>query len=436
MILTVQQIADIIKDNPNQQLVAQGRAYSAQLRLHIHGDKLGQNMAVIDGYEKQALRDLRVKYTKSNKDLFARLGRPVDKVFTAKGGSVYYNLGQEKDKAARQLTADVRNGYSAKAWVENYWKPHYFDDPCGLIFMEIAPVETAKKLKNRGKPFAYPTYKSINSVFDYLPKGAGLEYIVFKVDNVEKRRAGIDPELEIYRVVDDAFDYYVRSDSNGITILPEHTFVNLFGEVPGMLNSDILNPNCEGAMLSIFDPVLELASQFLLKGSIKVTHDFLHGFPKYWEYADDCDACDGTKFKDGKECDACKGTGKRIMTRVSDAKLLNYPQRSDDPIVTPNVAGYASPDKIYWEIATSDLQMLEDLANFTLWGANQQARTQGMKTNQQGEQKTATEIVNEIKPQADRLHPISETAEKRDKFIRDSIIRIQLSPNYSGASIN
>jgi len=50
--------------------------------------------------------------------------------------------------------------------------------------------------------------------------------------------------------------------------------------------------------------------------------------------------------------------------------------------------------------------------------------------------KTATEVMDEIKPQADRLHPISEMAEKRHKFILDNIIRLQISIGYGGSSVN
>jgi hypothetical protein len=181
---------------------------------------------------------------------------------------------------------------------------------------------------------------------------------------------------------------------------------------------------------------MELANHFLLKGSIKITHEFLHGYPKYWEYADGCTDCGGTKYKDGHLCPSCKGTGKKLLLKVSDAKLLEYPDK-DTPIVAPDVAGYVSPDKTYYEIATNDLQLLEELMNVTLWGAQAKVQTQGMVTNQSGDTKTATEVMNDIKPQADRLNLISEMAEKRHKFILDAVVKINLSlPFYPGASVN
>lgn len=432
MILTEQQIKDIVKNNPNKALVTAGKLYSKKLRAHIYGENIDSDLGTIDGFEKPTLRALRVKYASSNKDLICRLIKPIDKVFSSKGGSVYYNLAN--DKKARQIAADIRSGYSIKQWIESFWKPHFLDDPNGFIFMEIAPPDLAIRLKAMGKNYVYPTYKSISCVYDYLPNGSNLEYIIFHVDNNEKKAAGIPQEQVIYRVVDDSKDYYVRQDGEEITILNQLSFDNLFMKVPAMLNSDIVNPNLNGNMLSLLDEILELANQFLLKGSIKVTHDFMHGFPKYWEYADSCDRCKGTGMIEGETCPDCKGTSKRLMTKVSDVKLLSYPQTKEDATVTPNVAGYVSPDKTYWEIATADLQLLEDLMNYTLWGANPMQKTQGMSTDKNA--KTATEIMSDVKPQSDRLHPITESAEKRHKFILDSAIQISINQNYQGATVN
>lgn len=436
MILSYEQIKSIILKNPNKELVVAGKKYNKTLRMHFYGEHLDAELTTIDGFEKESLRSLRVKYAKSNKDLTSRLMRPVDKVFSAKGGSLYYNLPEAQDKRARQLSADIRSGYSVNAWVKDFWKPHYMDDPYGLIFMEIAPTPVAARLKQQGKSFVYPTYKSITSIFDYLPNGSSLEYVVFNVDKNEKVKEGLNPDETIYRVVDDSFDYYVKCEGEEVTILTDHSFPNLFMYVPGMLNSDIPNPNRDGGVLSFFDEALELANEFLLKGSIKKTHDFMHGFPKYWEYADSCSKCNGTGFVEANECPQCKGSGKNIMTKVSDAKILNHPQTKEDPVITPNVAGYVSPDKTYWEISTTDLQMIEELMNYTLWGAGSSQKTQGMSTSQTGESKTATEIMTEIKPQSDRLNTISESAEKRHKFIIDAVIRLQITQNYGGASVN
>jgi hypothetical protein len=439
MILDQPQITDIIQNNPNKALIQHGIDLNKKLRMHIYGEGLDQNLEKYQGFEKDDLQKLRVKYTRSNKDLFARLGRPIDKVFSARGGSVYYNLPDAQDKRARLLTMDVRNGYSARKWVEMFWRPHFLDDPCGLLFLEILSETDAVKAKHQGRSYVYPTYKAISSVYDYLPKGTSLEYVVFTVSADEKKKAGLKDTDQIYRVVDDAMDYWVRKEDETVTILPSLSFKNFFGTVPAIINSDITDPQNDGCFLSLYDEVIELANHFLMKGSIKVTHDFLHGFPKYYEYADDCSTCNGTGWCDAEKCPDCKGTGKRAMTKVSDVKLLPFPKKDpgqEDIVVTPNVAGYISPDKTFYEIATSDIQLLEDLMTVTIWGTTSRVQTQGMSIANDAVAKTATEVMDSIKPQADRLNPISEMAEKRDKFIRDNVIRLQVVMNYAGASVN
>jgi hypothetical protein len=436
MILNQQQIANIILNNPQRDRVKKGCDYNKQLRLHIYGEGLDKQMTKIDGYEAEDLQKLRAKYARSNKDLFSRLGRPIDKVFSARGGSIYYNLSDVQDKTARALALNIRNGISIRKWVEMFWKPHFLDDPFGLVFLEILPEQEARLAMQQGRPFSYPTYKSISAVYDYLPKGSGLEYVVFQLSAKDKLAAGIDDKLTVFRVVDDAYDYFVSREDQSVQILSAFTIPNYFGEVPGQLNSDLISPKDEDCYLSLYDDVIELANHFMLKGSIKLTHEFLHGYPKYWEYADTCPVCNGTRMHEGDNCKACNGSGKKMMTRVSDAKLLEYPDK-DTPAVAPDVAGYVSPDKTYYEIATADLQMLEELMNITLWGSAPHAKpVQGMQTDQKGNTKTATEVMDDIKPQADRLNIISEMAEKRHKFILDAMIRLQVAQGYKGSSVN
>src|SRR5689334_6601990 len=145
MILTLPQIKAIIKDNPAKKIIIKGQEYSKKLRRHIYGEGLEEHIKAMkfEDYEKDKTRDLRAKYTRSNKDLFSRLGRPIDKVFSARGGSLYYNLSDEQDRKARVLSQNIRNGYSVRKWIETFWKPHMLDDPFGIIFMELMPQADA-----------------------------------------------------------------------------------------------------------------------------------------------------------------------------------------------------------------------------------------------------------------------------------------------------
>ena len=436
MILTESDIKKIILENPNKALIQAGRLYNKEMRKHLYGENLEAALLTIEGYEKESLRNLRVKYAKSNKDVFNRLSRPIDKVFSARGGSVYYNLPETQEKKARALAMDVKGGMSVSKWVNSHWTPHYKDDPYGITFIEIEEQQKAVLLYSKGKSAVYPTYKSIQCIYDYQPNGSTFEYIVFVVGNKDKVDAGFNPEDKVFRVVDDAMDYYVKQDGENVSIVTDKSIPNYFGYVPAIVNSDIPDPTREHGRLSIFDEILEVANNFLMKGSIKLTYEFLFAFPKYWQYAADCKKCNGTKYVGAEECTECKGTGKAINSFVSDSMHIKVPKDKDDAVITPDVAGYVTPPKDYYDISTHDLQLYEDMMHYTLWGASNIPKTAGTATDASGPTKTATEITNEIKPQSDRLEPISECAQKVHKFILDAVVKIQVNQSYPGASVN
>lgn len=431
MTLDEQSIKEIILNNPNKGLVQRGQEMNRKLRMHLYGENMDKYLEIIEGYEGKGLNSLRQRYAKSNKALFTRISRPIDKVFSAKGGSTYFNMSATSDAKAMQLVANVRDGYSSKRWVEHFWKAHYLDDPCGLIFMEIG----------NGKDYrpgtAYPTYKSIFTIYDYLPKGTKLEYVVFTLNKAQKRAEGLKEDDNVYRVVDDAFDYLVKRDGDSVEILRNHTFINYFFRVPAIVNSDIVDPQYDNVFLSMFDPAIEDAESYLLTGSIRIVHNLLHGYPKYWEYADDCAMCGGGGQYEAGDCPSCKGSGKNAMTKPSQAKLLNYPESKETPIVTPNVAGYVEPSETYHKISTEDLTALENTMYYTVWGVAGKVKTAGQSLGKDGEARTATEIVDDIQPLAARLAQISDSASRRIKFINDHVVMIGMNmPSYGGSSVN
>lgn len=436
MILTVPQLVDAVT-KPNKALIDVGVKYSKKMRMHINGTDIEKNVEQIQKLERPALYEVRKKYTTSNKPLFTRLSRPIDKIWSAKGGSIYYNLTEEQEKKAISLSNNVINGYSIKKWLEMYWLPHMLDDPFGVIFMEMLPRKEAVIARNENRSFVYPTYKSIGSIYSYKTKGSKFEYIIFELDAAEKTANNFPVDEKYYRVVDDAMDYLVKRTLDDVQVVGgDYSIPNYFGEVPAIRNSDLISPENEEAANSFFDSCVELADQFFLKGSIKNTHEFLHGFPKYAEFADDCPSCKGEGKKDGEECELCKGAGKVVMTNVAAIKAMNWPTKDDVPVMPKDAGGYIEPSKTYHDIATQGMAHLENMMVLTIWGKQGNIKTQGTSINKDGAAETATEIMNDIKPEADRLHVISSMAELRHKFILDFVIRLQVNINYTGSSVN
>jgi len=426
MQLSTSDVKTILQTNPQKKLVEYGQKKNKELRLHMYGDNLETTLTKIKSFENDLLIEVRRKYAKSNRDLMERLARPIDKVFSARGGSVYYNMSEALDKKASAAAANVRDGYSIKTWIETYWKQHWLDDPCGMMFLEVD-----------AKGRVYPTYKSISTVFDYLPKGAELDYIVFELSSNDKKAAGIDTDRKVYRVIDDLLDTYYELKGTDVSEIKSERFTNFFGKVPALLNSDFVDPTCEGSVNSLFASVIKLADDFLLTGSVRNLSKVRHGFPKYWEYGDACKECEGTGYKGAKDCEACSSTGRSAMIHAGDLKILETPGSKNDVVIAPNVAGFIAFPKDYFEISSTELQQLENLMTFTIWGKGSEIKTTGPTGTPETNVQTATQAVIEIKPEEARLMPISKSAEKRHKFFVDNQVKVQLlQSNYAGASVN
>jgi hypothetical protein len=436
MILSSEQLTKVIIENPNRDKVRSAREYNDLLRKHMYGDGLETSLTKIPGFEKQEIRDARAKYARSNKDLFSRLSRPIDKVFSAKGGSIYYNLAESQEKQARRLADSLVGGMSLRKWMEVHWRPHFLDDPAGLILVEILPQREAILAKQQNRSFVFPVYLRSKQVYDYLFNGTICEYLAVAVDKRQNASYGFDDNADLYRVIDDAYDYIVRRHDQSVEIVQQHTYPNIFRKVPAISNSDFQDPEGKKVFVSLFDDIIGLADDFLLDGSIKRVHKFMHGFPKYAEFADMCPTCNGSMLVEGEDCPSCKGSGRMAMVTPSSMKLLIYPEK-DEPVITPDqVAAYISPDKTYFEISAGEMLDLENAMSVTVWGTPSRLKTAGMSANGNGDIKTATEIVDELKPQSDRLLPISEAAERREKFILDLLILVQVNNNYGGCNLS
>lgn len=419
MILTPVQLLDVLTKNPNKDLLKFGSDQRKRARMHLYGVGMQYHLSMIEGFEKPWAQAIRVKYVQSNKDIFARLTKPVTKVFTARGGSSYYNLSPKENESASILDNNVFRDTSVKKWTQTYWKNRMMDDPMGVTFMEI---------DSTGR--TYPTFKCVDAIFDYQENNGRLEYIVFKLETKQKIQLGLEDKSVVYRVVDDAFDKIViledTQDAKSIREVDGQTFPNYFGFVPARINSYLPNPDGPGYITPLYW-VLDLADQYLMKISIRLTHELRHGFPKYWEFADDCIKCKGTGRIRGKDHAECQGTGKKLMTYVSDLKLLEYPTK-DTPAIKGAPGGYIEPSEIFWKIITQSLTELEDKMYQTLWGSKTTTKMKpgmGLSGAPNGSV-TATEVMDNRQPETEVLNDFSDAAEKIDKFIVDCLITLGL----------
>ncbi len=418
MILKLSEIADIIKRRPNRRLVQQAQDYSKKLTMHMTGIGLDSYLARIDYYEKQVLFDLRRKYARSNKDFFARLHRPIDKIFSASGGSVYYDLpeGPKRDLVSR--LQDVEWGHSLRQWIRTFWLPAYHYDPMGLIQIEVDE-----------KGDAYPTYKTSATIYDYKLNGRQPEYVVYETDvklGDEQKPDG----RKVYRVLDDMCDYLVAWDGAAIEVLAGKSYMNHFGKVPAFVISDLYDAQ-RGMYISADDAVVELADEYLRYGGILNVYVNRHGFPQQWRYMGVCDTCKGVGTLNGDTCPACNGTGHKTKYDVAEDINLPIPEQGQ-PTLAPPVGNIEAAVQS-WDKMDATVERLYNLAWQTKWGNAPNVRTQGASADAM---KTATETILDEQPKVEALHAYSESAERAEQRITDLMGEYFYGALYKGAEVN
>ncbi len=236
MILEEEQIIKLIKaDTPD--FIYKARKKQVVLDVHVNGRGVAEYLEKIDGYENETQFKLRKKHAMSNKFLISNLLRPVDRVFSAKGGSKVYNIDGEASKTEFQteVLSDVRYGFSIRKWLRDVQANKLYSDPAGLVFVEIA-----ERVNEEAQPKAYPTLKSIQAIKDYKTEGRSVDYVVFEPYKKKNERGEEQPQL-FFRVVDDAYDYLFVKDGETVYEIEESRIENPWGRVPAIVNSDILN---------------------------------------------------------------------------------------------------------------------------------------------------------------------------------------------------
>ncbi|MDR1199990.1 MAG: hypothetical protein LBK94_13440 [Prevotellaceae bacterium] len=418
MILSTEQIKNILTADPNGAVVDYAQKMRKDLFVHVFGDGLSEYIKQINNFENDSQYQARKQYGRSNKDIMERLTRPLDKVFSAAGGSTFYDLPEKQNREFRNRLKNTENGLPLRKWIEQYWKSAYLADPMGIIFIEI---------DENGD--AYPTYKGSNEIKAYRLNGRHLDYVIFNVEKDAYSKYIVTDEektkqIMFYRVVDDEKDIIIKYDGE-VSIIEEETYTNHFGHVPAIINSDLPKIGTIN-FVSPLERIIEIANEYLRECSVKSVYKLLHGFPKYWEYQSVCSDCKGTGLVSGEKCKSCKGTGIKLSHDVSDIKLLPIPTENDKSLA-PYVGGYIVPPIEAWTRMNEELKDLETLMFTTLWGTEQ------LKN---GENNTATGKFIDTQPVNERLSKFSDAAEVIETFITDNMAFLYYGNSYKGCSVS
>lgn len=419
--------------------IALARKKARHRNMHVTGKGMISYLEKLDSYETDAQKIIREKLAKSNRSNFSFILRPTDKIFTAKGGAINYNLPQKTIELIKDSTSNIADGLDIKKYLKKVVRKEYVIDPNGVLFVDIdkeGNVET----------HVIPT----NEILWYEAKGNRVEAIIFefyekKEDKISFLKThcsektaeystpfpqGFSLEKKYYRVIDSKSDrIFVREKKtiNNETLVddvheePNSSISNYFGFVPALILGDEKDKNT-GLFESIIEDLLDDADVLLRRMSVLNVHELAHLYPRYWAYAQACTKCGGegripgkviegsnpVTYEEDTVCSSCGGTGAKTRTNPSDEVVVPTPQ-DGDPILE-KLMGYESPDletaKFYEAVIKSQREEMFR----AMWGTTYEVG---------GKRETATGRFLDAQPVNDRLGDMSYTFAKMHKFLLD-----------------
>lgn len=415
MVIEAEQVISIIDAGVDKKIML-ARKKAEKINMHITGKKVIEYLETLDDYETIAQKKLREKLVKSNRSLFSFILRPLDKIFTAKGGSVNYNSSQQQIEIIKEAVSDVADGLDIKTYLKKSIKKHYIIDPNGILFVDI---DKEGMLETH--------FVNTKNIFWYENKGNVVKAIIFAPYKNDKPE---DRNKEFFRVVDSETDRIFVKEGSSIYESTSDRLDNYFGFVPAMIVGDEKCPN-EHIYESIIGDLVEDADDFLRDLSVKTVHKLSHGYPRYWAYEQACIRCGGegtiSSLKtaatetepavyDTLQCPSCGGTGNKQRNNPSDITILRAPQEGEKPI-TPHVMGFSSPDLETWKF----YEVMEEKGRNRMFQA-----MWGTTYEQGGKRETATGRFLDAQPVQDKLRGMSETFSKMHKFILDCYGKVVL----------
>jgi hypothetical protein len=390
--------------------VEQARDDAKKLRVHVTGsqEETAKYLHRIEMYETAEQYFARKKSCTPNKAVFAELLAPVDKVFTARGGSRLIEAGSTASTTKlNEYINQIEGGRSVQKWLQDVWKLQYFTDAAGLIFMESDGI------------YSYPTFKSIDTIRNYQRDGRTVDWVIFEpIDSDDQKHC---------RVVGAGVDAMWNVTNPDAPTLIGEPLPLPYKSTPALVNGAKESGDLT-RLVSDLDDITDIADHYLRTTSVKNIHEFQHGIPIYWEYGAPCNVCNGSGLvQGGKTCHACDGSGYKQRKDISEKIRLKTPSSTEQPTITPDVAGFVEPSHKTWDQYRTEQKELIEKMHDTFWGTHRREYSSN---------ETATGRFIDQQPVHDRLSTLAATFEATDQWICDQVGYYHYREAYKGASVH
>ena len=377
--------------------ILEARENHTMLKALVEGENF-ENILIkrIEFLEDDDKALARKKYSRNIVDLFERLLRPLDNIYTSTGGAKHYhNLSDVQIDDLTSHLDSVRGDKGLETWLKDTWLKTLHTDPSGIVYLEYDAVLGIKP---------QPCYKSINTIRNYMANGQRLEVLLFEPKKIKSGNQ--------WTVVDSKSVYTINEIGDAYTIVDQ--FDHEFGVVPAVINSTDEHIGYEDR-LSPLSKVLAVATEYCRDLSSRTIYKALAATPRRWRFEDgndsNCPACHGLgQDGEGNSCSTCGGSGHvRTKSDVTTEDILAIPEDGQSSIVPPS--GYVSPDLAFLSDSRIEQKELEDLIFETHWGAIIDTQASA----------TATEIVVNTQPITMRLNSYSDKAQKTEALLTEMI---------------
>lgn len=397
MIYSELEAVELVKKNlSTPKWVIDAREHQEKAEALVLGDDFTELLVnKIEHIESAKKVKIRKDYSRNIIDLFERVGRPIDNVFSSTGGGVDFLT--KKDTTIKHLAlalSDVRGGMSLRRYSEKVIKEQLIIEPNGVQYIEY----TSDKF------WINPV--SIESIRNYESNNGGqlLEWILFEPEKAKM----LNNDVEIFRLVDAMKIHFILKRGDSLSYIAEKSHTHPFGRVPAVINSDIHDLK-DKIRQSIYGKIFPLAMEYARDVTIKILFKITKGFPLFWRLAMQCPSCHGTGKNGNTKCPDCDGTGLAKRRDITDEIVVGIPE-PNDPIVTPNIAGYITPPSEILDMFNNEDKLSENKIMDTIWGSHIE------KSNNE----TATGRFIDVNPKIQRLNAIADSLE----YIEESLANL------------